>query len=122
MRARALSTRSGDASVDARHAEAVRARERSWKTVAVAVLRWGSWLAVFAVLDIGRKTVDLFSATTRLQINELHLSFEATSLFLQIFVLKLLFLELVKKSVGHTGYRWAERAMRDVGDTHRGRK
>jgi hypothetical protein len=51
-------------------------------------------LAVLAVLDVGRETVDLLFLATRLHINELHLSLKPPTLLLQIFVLKLFFLKL----------------------------
>ena len=94
LRARAAAAGSDSARVDARHAEAIRTRKRGRETGAVAILGRSSRLAMLAVLDIGRETLDLLFTVARLQINELHLSLKAPPLLLQILVLKFLFLKL----------------------------
>ena len=61
--------RSADAGVDARHTEAIRAREGSGKAVALVVLGWRRGLAVcrlLCVTQVGGEAIYLLFAATRL--------------------------------------------------------
>jgi hypothetical protein len=104
LRVGAAHARSGHAGIDARHAETVRTREGGRKAVALVVLGRCCGLTVCGLLSVTQvcgKTVNLLFAATRLQIYELHLSLKASALLFEIFVLKLLLLELKNVSAGH---------------------